>query len=70
MHEVPEALRRSGGTFGEVLHIDRFGNVITNIPGEWARAGDIVRLRVGRATPRLLPVVRSYHELTPGGSAF
>jgi len=30
-HETPDGLR------GAVLHVDHYGNVITNIPGEWLR---------------------------------
>ncbi|MBI4545772.1 MAG: SAM-dependent chlorinase/fluorinase [Gemmatimonadetes bacterium] len=34
--ELPRARRTESGASGVVVHIDRFGNLITNIPGEWA----------------------------------
>lgn len=35
----PKPERRNAGIAGCVLHIDHFGNLITNVPGEWL-AGD------------------------------
>ncbi len=50
--ELPQAMRTDHEMIGEVVHVDRFGNLITNIPGAWiqmhesdsitVRAGDIV----------------------------
>ena len=37
----PRPLKREGGVHGEILHVDRFGNIITNVreedlpPGDW-----------------------------------
>jgi hypothetical protein len=37
---VPQARRQVDGDIcGEVLHIDRFGNLVTNVPGIWLAAG-------------------------------
>jgi S-adenosylmethionine hydrolase len=40
---VPRAVAAPDGMRGEVIYIDRFGNLITNIPGDLAR-GSIVHL--------------------------
>ncbi len=42
-----EPRRRPGGADGAVAHVDRFGNVISNVPGEWVPAG-IRAVAVGR----------------------
>jgi hypothetical protein len=39
---VPQ--RQSGSIRGIVAHVDRFGNLITNIPGEWLAPGAHVRV--------------------------
>ena len=43
---LPELLpRREGGTIrGQVVHVDRFGNLISNIPGDWLAPGAHVRI--------------------------
>lgn len=41
---IPEPTRNGDTIRGEVLHIDRFGNLITNIPGEWVTAAATVRI--------------------------
>lgn len=46
---------------GSVVHVDRFGNLVTNIPGEWASSG-IVRIE-GR---EIGPVARTYADVDPG----
>jgi S-adenosyl-L-methionine hydrolase (adenosine-forming) len=63
-YAVPAARRTTTGARGEVLHADRFGNLITNVPTEWLPHGAArVRVRLGRGAPRALPVARSYEEL-------
>jgi hypothetical protein len=56
-----------GGIAAEVLHIDRFGDVITSAPpsatGEPPRE---VEVRFGRRRSLGLPVVRTYEDLAPG----
>jgi S-adenosylmethionine hydrolase len=32
---IPSASRRGSGAAGEVLHVDRYGNLITNVPTAW-----------------------------------
>lgn len=36
---LPEPARTEGGVEGEVVYVDRFGNLITNIPGGWTGSG-------------------------------
>jgi S-adenosyl-L-methionine hydrolase (adenosine-forming) len=60
---------------GTVAHVDRFGNVITDVPSAWAPQGaEVVFVRTGR-TARRLPFVTSYEAAGPGrlavlGSSF
>ena len=49
---------------GAVVHVDRFGNLVTSIPGEaLASLGSSLTVRVGA---RSLPLVRTYGELARG----
>jgi S-adenosylmethionine hydrolase len=58
---TPEALR------GEILHIDRFGNAITNIPGDRRLApGTVWSMQLGKRPRRSVPAVRTYEELPAG----
>lgn len=73
---LPGPRRNAHGADGEVLHVDRFGNLITNIPSEWfSRRVAFVEVRVGRPGPRSIPWVTSYEALGRGalgalGSSF
>jgi S-adenosyl-L-methionine hydrolase (adenosine-forming) len=51
---------------GEVVHVDRFGNVITSIPGAWLPAQGTVGVPRPRRGARPLPIVRTYGELAEG----
>ena len=46
---------------GEVLAIDRFGNVVTNVPGELVRGRDWVRVNGD-----LTPVAETFGDVDPG----
>ncbi|MEN8376622.1 MAG: SAM-dependent chlorinase/fluorinase [Gemmatimonadota bacterium] len=50
--DLPRAIHRGNEVEGRVVQVDRFGNLITDVPGEWVRglleAGP-VRTLVGRA---------------------
>src|SRR5512138_933951 len=49
---------------GAVVHVDRFGNLVTSIPGDvLASLGSSLTVRVGA---RSLPLVRTYGELSRG----
>lgn len=58
---LPEPVREGTEVRGEVLVVDRFGNLVTNIPGSWAPAG--AGVRVGSRRLSLLP---SYGHASPG----
>lgn len=72
---LPDPEGGPGRFRGEVVHVDRFGNLITNVPTEWVRPrGGRVRLRLGRVG-RSLPFVTSYEAIGAGrlgalGSSF
>lgn len=54
----------AGAVAGAVLHVDRFGNLVTSIRAETlAELGRGVRVRLGG---RALPVVGTYADLEPG----
>ena len=59
---LPQPQRDGGRVAGEVVHVDRFGNLITNIPGEWLAEGARVRVEGGPDAP----LVRTYADASPG----
>jgi S-adenosylmethionine hydrolase len=73
---LPQAVRGPSRVTGEVVHVDHFGNLISNVPTAWIPAS-AVRLQVslaGRAA-RSVAWVRSYERLGRGklgtlGSSF
>jgi S-adenosyl-L-methionine hydrolase (adenosine-forming) len=75
-YDLPEPSRSSRGARGELLHRDRFGNLISNVPSEWVPEGtERLSLRLGRRSVRSVPFVRSYEALGRGrlgllGSSF
>ena len=60
---VPEARIEGGTAHGEVIHIDRFGNAITNLARSAIEAHGAVRIE---ATDRRLPLLRTYGDVAPG----
>ena len=63
--DLPLPERVSGQIHGEVVHVDRFGNLVTNIPGSWiaqdgTEAG-AMHIGTGHA-----PVVRTYTDVPAG----
>jgi len=62
---LPEPYRAADHLAGEVVHVDRFGNLITNVPGEWLAPGARARVAGGPAAP----LVRTYAEVAPGALA-
>ncbi len=61
---LPVPAHTPTGAVGEVVHVDRFGNLITNIPSEWLPLGaGRVRARLRRSRWRELPRVRTYEEI-------
>ncbi|HTT26623.1 MAG TPA: SAM-dependent chlorinase/fluorinase [Thermoplasmata archaeon] len=61
-------VRTPDGARGRVAHVDRFGNLITDLPSGWApaRAGTS-EIRLGAAPWRPIARVRHYAALPPGG---
>lgn len=66
-YRIPEPTRERRGARGEVVHVDHFGNLITNIPSEWIpRRLPTLRLVLKRAPARSAPWVTSYDALGVG----
>jgi S-adenosyl-L-methionine hydrolase (adenosine-forming) len=65
-YAVPTATMHLNRAVGQVLHIDRFGNAITNVPSDWAPPGGSLELRFARRS-RVVPRRRTYADLLPGG---
>ena len=53
----------AGGLAGEVVHVDRFGNLVTSIPAAAVWADEVVSVRVGS---RWLAMVETYGDLSRG----
>jgi S-adenosylmethionine hydrolase len=61
--KLPQPSRVDGAVVGEVVHVDRFGNLITNIPEAWAARADL-RVQVeGRDAGPLRAI---YGDVAPG----
>jgi S-adenosylmethionine hydrolase len=75
-YSIPSPRPVHGGARGVVLHEDRFGNLVTNVPTEWVPTGTLrVVLRLGKGVRRTVPFVRNYEVLGRGhtgclGSSF
>jgi S-adenosyl-L-methionine hydrolase (adenosine-forming) len=75
-YSVPAARATRDGARGEVVHEDRFGNLITNIPTEWVPDGTRrVDVRLAGGPRRTMAFGRNYEELGRGrvgclGSSF
>lgn len=67
-YELPVAEIGPTGTDAVVLHVDRFGNIITNVPTpSGPDVGRTVTVRVGRGPGRTGVRVRTYADLRAGG---
>ena len=77
LHRLASALprRTRSGAVGAVAHVDRFGNLITDVPTDWVPPGTVaLDVTIGRAHARV-PFVTSYEHAGPGravalGSSF
>ncbi len=58
---LPAPRETALGVEGEVVDVDRFGNLVTNIPGSGVGPGRVVEVR-----GRRVPVVRAYGEVGSG----
>lgn len=64
---IPPPRRAAGELLGRVAHIDRYGNLVTDIPATWLPAAPC-RVEIGsRATDRH---ASCYAEIPPGEAAF
>lgn len=63
---LPAPQRRADHAAGRVVHIDRFGNLITDIPADWLPDAPC-RARLGSHSTALR--VRCYDEIPEGGAA-
>lgn len=65
--ELPVPDRRATSVVGAILHVDRFGNLITNVPSSDDLGGaTTLRLRTGRSRSERLVRARVYEELPRG----
>ena len=66
--EVPEAERDDNGFIGQVIYVDHFGNLVTNISGESARQQweDLSLTRVLCAGRDIGPLRRTYADVADG----
>jgi len=62
--DFPQPLAEPGGWRCQVIHVDRFGNLITNLPGDKIRSHERVLIKVGRR--RIHGIRHSYAEAGPG----
>jgi S-adenosylmethionine hydrolase len=53
----PKPIRQRSDIVGQVIATDRFGNLITNVPGEWVSSEDAIR--IGERTLALSPTYGS-----------
>ena len=61
----PEPRETTAGLVGEVIHVDTFGTLITNLPADlWPRLVVAGRLRVG--DHEITTLVRTYGDAPPG----
>ena len=58
---LPEPHRHEGAIDGEVIHVDRFGNLVTNIPAAWVEGRSLVRV-----AGRELALRRMYADVDAG----
>lgn len=62
---LPQAQRLEDGSLqGEVLHVDRFGNLVTNVPGAWLAPDQSWNVDVARHTIR--GIQAAYALAAPG----
>ena len=59
---IPELTKKDDCVIGRLQYCDRFGNLVTNIPGEWVR-GQAFSVKIG---DRAIRGVRTYSHGQPG----
>lgn len=63
--EMPVAVEERDAYRGEVVHVDHFGNAITNLPERWVAAHPDAPV-VAEAGGKAMPVVRTYGDVNTG----
>ena len=61
---IPEPRSSNKGLAGEIIHIDGFGNLVTNIAEEFLQGRKIAAITVGRR--RIKRIARSYSDIKEG----
>jgi len=62
--ELARPRKTRGSLVGELAYIDRFGNLITNIPSSWLPLSrSVAEVTLSRRAPRRLRRVRTYSDL-------
>ena len=61
---LPEPTRGPLGVEGEIVHVDRFGNLITNVPGTWVAPES----RIIVAGVEITSLGRTYADVEPGAA--
>jgi hypothetical protein len=59
---LPQPARSGRGAIGSVIYVDRFGTLISNIPGEWADRETVVQVK-RRASA---PLKNTFGDVAPG----
>jgi S-adenosylmethionine hydrolase len=62
---IPELESKGKSLKGEIIHIDRFGNLITNIPADFLENKKHAEIRVGKGS--IKGISRSYFEIKERG---
>jgi S-adenosylmethionine hydrolase len=65
----PPPQRNAGGASGRVAHIDRYGNLVTDLPAAWLPAGPCSVEVGGRAATRLVTRFVTHYAEIPAGEA-
>jgi S-adenosyl-L-methionine hydrolase (adenosine-forming) len=66
--QLPEPVMSDVGLRGEVLHVDHFGNLVTNIDrAAFERFAGDRRVRIDVGSQHLAGIVSTYAEASPGG---
>ena len=67
---IPPPRRASDEILGRVAHIDRYGNLVTDIPASWLPAASAGHCRVEMGSHAAERRVTCYAEIPPGEAAF
>jgi len=63
---LPQPLRQGNTICGQVLYVDPFGNLVTNVPGEMLEAFDRSGIEVVVAGAVIRSLCSAYSEVAPG----